>query len=87
MYICLVFIVVFKFVGGRIKNSQFESIQNKKPYDKPQKSAKSIGAQVFASYPQPLIGNIIILLLSAALAFSSQEIYFLKYSYKNTSVS
>ncbi|CAB3979166.1 keratin, type I cytoskeletal 9-like [Paramuricea clavata] len=44
--------------GGRMKNSQFGNIQNKKPYDKPQKPAKgkSIGAQVFANYPQPLIG-------------------------------
>jgi hypothetical protein len=43
-----------------MKNSQFGNVQNKKPYDKPQKPAKgkSIGAQVFANYPQPLIGNI-----------------------------
>ena len=41
-----------------MKNNQAGAMQKKKPYDKPQKPAKSIGKKVFANYPQPLIGNI-----------------------------
>lgn len=45
-----------------MKNTQFGNMQNKKPYDRPHKSPKgrAIGAKVFASYPQPLIGNILV---------------------------
>ena len=50
-------------IGSLMKNTHFGHMQNKKPYDKPQKSAKgrAIGAKVFASYPQPLIGNVLVL--------------------------
>ena len=60
-------LVVFKFPGGKMKTAQLGSTgtQNKskpkKPYDKPsQKPTKSIGANVFTNYPQPLIGKKII---------------------------
>ncbi|XP_028409362.1 uncharacterized protein LOC114531967 [Dendronephthya gigantea] len=44
--------------GGKLKSSRFPNTQNMKLYDRPEKSVKdkAIGSQIFANYPQPLIG-------------------------------
>lgn len=44
-----------------MKGGHSGNAHNKKPYDRPEKSVKgkAIGAQIFANYPQPLIGIVI----------------------------